>query len=616
MTLTTRWADDVDPLAPLPEHPRPQLVRERWASLNGPWRCAFRAAADDDGSVPSRWDGTITVPFSPEAALSGVGRTLRADEVLWYERDVPVAELLAGTPEDARVLLHLGAVDQDCRVFADGTLVGEHEGGYLPVTCDVTGACRRAVARDGAAASVRLAVRVVDDTDATWRSRGKQSSRRGGIWYTPQSGIWQSVWLEVVPVDGVGRLVLVPHLGRDAAGWRAAVDVTVEPLACVPDEARPGVPGGPRGVIAEVELWSGDTLVASGTVPLGGTVRLDVPDPRPWSPEDPFLYDVRVRCGGDDVTSYVGIRTFGVGPDADGHPRLLLNGEPYFHAGVLDQGYWPEGLLTPPTDEALLADVVAAKELGFTMVRKHIKVESLRWYHHCDRVGLLVWQDMVNGGGPYRELTVRVPVVLPLRLRDHRRRLFGRTAAEGRAAFRRELVEMIEHLRSVPSVCVWVPFNEGWGQFDAAAVAREVAALDPTRVVDHASGWHDQGAGDLRSLHVYFRRFRVPRRRRGDTRALVLSEYGGYNLRVPGRTWGDVDWGYARATDPADLLRRFARLHEEEIVPAIGAGLSATVYTQLTDVEDELNGLLTYDRVDKLERADVRRINARLRLGR
>lgn len=612
MSLRTRWADDVDPLAPLPEHPHPQLVRERWTSLNGPWRYAFLAAADDDGSVPTAWDGTITVPFSPEAELSGVGRTLRADEVLWYERDVPVAQLLAGGPDDARVLLHLGAVDQDCRVLADGMPVGEHEGGFLPVTCDVTEACRRAVARDGAGASVRLAVRVVDDTDATWRSRGKQSSRRGGIWYTPQSGIWQSVWLEVVPADGVGRLVLVPHLARDGTGWAASVDVTVEPLRV----ARPGaVAEAPSpAVLAEVEVLAAGAVVASGTVPLGGTVRLDVPDPRPWSPEDPFLYDVRVRCGRDDVSSYVGIRTFGVGPDADGVPRLLLNGEPYFHAGVLDQGYWPEGLLTAPTDDALLADVVAVKELGFTMVRKHIKVEPMRWYHHCDRVGLLVWQDMVNGGGRYRELTIRVPVVLPLRLRDHRYRLFARGSSQGRAAFRRELVEMIEHLRSVPSVCVWVPFNEGWGQFDAAAVAREVAELDPTRVVDHASGWHDQRAGDLRSLHVYFRRFRVPRRIRGDARALVLSEYGGYNLRVPGRTWGDVDWGYARATDPADLLGRFARLHDEQIVPAIGAGLAATVYTQLTDVEDELNGLLTYDRVDKLDRAEVREINARLRL--
>ncbi|QIK82370.1 glycoside hydrolase family 2 protein [Sanguibacter sp. HDW7] len=605
MTLRTRWADDVDPLSPLPEHPRPQLVRDRWASLNGPWRYTF-VDLDDDATAPAAWDGTITVPFSPEAALSGVGRTLRADQALWYERDVPVASLLPDGTDGVRVLLHLDAVDQDCQVWADGAPVGEHEGGFLPVTCDVTDACRAALARDGEAASVRLHVRVTDDTDASWRSRGKQSSKRGGIWYTPQSGIWQSVWLEVVPVDGVGRLVLVPHLTGHAGAWEASVDVSVEPLA-----GREGAP-----VDAAVEILDRGAVVASGSVALGGTVRLDVPDPRPWSPEDPHLYDVRVRCGDDDVTSYVGLRSFGVGPDADGTPRLLLNGEPYFHAGVLDQGYWPDGLLTAPTDEALLADVVAAKELGFTMVRKHIKVEPMRWYHHCDRTGLLVWQDMVNGGGRYLDLTIRVPVVAPLRLRDHRFRLFARSAAEGRAAYRRELVEMIEHLRSVPSICVWVPFNEGWGQFDAAAVAREVAALDPTRVVDHASGWHDQRAGDLRSLHVYFRRFRVPRRLRGDRRALVLSEYGGYNLRVPGRTWGDVDWGYARATDAAELQARFESLHDEQIVPAIPRGLSATVYTQLTDVEDELNGLLTYDRADKLDRDAVRAVNARLTLGR
>jgi hypothetical protein len=356
-------------------------------------------------------------------------------------------------------------------------------------------------------------------------------------------------------------------------------------------------------------------LVAAAEVPVGEPVRVAIPDPRPWSPDDPFRYDISVTLGADRVRGYFGMRSFAVGPDAHGVPRLLLNGAPYFHAGLLDQGYWPDGLYTPPSDEAMVHDIVTMKRLGFTMLRKHIKVEPLRWYYHCDRLGILVWQDMVNGGGAYHPLVITAPAVLPLRLRDRRWRWFGRADAAGRARFRAELRETIAHLRNVVSLAVWVPFNEGWGQFDAAAIAAETATLDPSRPVDHASGWHDQGAGDLRSLHVYFRRFRVPRRRRGDRRVLALSEYGGYNLRVDGHTFSDRDFGYRRFHSPDALGAAYLRLHDEQILPAIARGLSATVYTQLSDVEDELNGLLTYDRrVLKLDEDLVRGVNRRLRL--
>jgi hypothetical protein len=358
-------------------------------------------------------------------------------------------------------------------------------------------------------------------------------------------------------------------------------------------------------------------VVASGSVPMGVPSDLTLADVRPWTPEDPHLYDVKVDLGDDRVTSYAGMRSFGVGPDAHGVPRLLLNGEPFLHVGVLDQGYWSDGMLTAPSDEAMVHDIATMKALGFTMLRKHVKVEPLRWYHHCDRLGMLVWQDLVNGGGRYRTAAVTWPGRFPIRLRDdtpRRQRLMGRGDETSHEEFLAELRRTVTHLRNVTALAVWVPFNEGWGQFDATAVAASLADLDPTRTVDHASGWHDQGGGDLRSLHVYGRSFRVPRRRGRERRVLVLSEYGGYDLPVPGHTFGEGDFGYRHFDSPDALGAAFRRLHRDELAPAVRRGLSATVYTQLSDVEDELNGLLTYDRkVLKLPEALVRDALAALR---
>ncbi|NRQ37795.1 glycoside hydrolase family 2 [Nonomuraea sp. NN258] len=581
--LTTAWGAGLDPGAVLPEYPRPQLVRDSHLNLNGHWDYAITG----DAREPAAYDGRILVPFSPEAPLSGVGRQLRPGQTLWYRRalTLPGGFRLPG----GRVLLHFGAVDQVCEVRLNGVTAGTHEGGYLPFTLDVTD-----LLGEG---ENTLVVAVRDDSDSGQGAWGKQRLRRGGIWYTAQSGIWQTVWAECVPTPYVERLTLTPHL----AGGR--VEVTVH------------AGGGTGGGTADVEILAEGVTVARARVPAGRPVRLDIPGVRPWSPEDPFLYDVTVELGADRVRGYVGMRSFGVGPDADGVPRLLLNGRPYFHAGVLDQGYWPDGLYTAPSDAAMIHDIATMKRLGFTMLRKHIKVEPLRWYHHCDRLGVLVWQDLVNGGGPYHPLVVTAPVLTPLRLSDRRHRRFGRADAAGRARFESDLRETVEHLRNVVSLAMWVPFNEGWGQFDAARIAAELAALDPTSTVDHASGWHDQGAGDVRSLHVYFRRFRPPRRRRGERRALVLSEYGGHGLRVAGHTWGERRFGYRNHDTAAGLAGAFARMHLTEIVPAIGKGLSATVYTQLSDVEDELNGLLTYDRAVLKVPADVvRAINERLRL--
>ncbi|MDX6325472.1 MAG: hypothetical protein QOK15_1826 [Nocardioidaceae bacterium] len=585
--LLTRWGRALDADRVLPEHPRPQLVRDGpWLNLNGRWRYAVTPAG---AAEPVRYDGDILVPFSPEATLSGVGRQLRPDELLWYSRTftLPSALLTAG-----RLLLHFGAVDQSCTVWMNGVEVARNASGYLPFSCDIT-----SVLRDG---PNTLTLRVTDLSDRRGPSSGKQRLDRGGIWYTASSGIWQTVWVEPVPPAYVAGLVLTPLLDP------AALEVTVHV-------------DGPTSGPAHVTVRSEGTHVASAEVPVGQPTRLPLPGVRVWSPEDPFLYDVEVRYADDEVRSYVGMRTFGTGLDEEGLPRLLLNGRPYLHVGVLDQGYWPDGLMTAPSDEAMVHDITTMKRLGFTMLRKHMKVEPLRWYFHCDRIGMLVWQDLVNGGGRYLDPVISWPGRRRgrrLRLPDNRYALFGRRDPEGRRVFRAELRRTVALLRNVTSLAVWVPFNEGWGQFAAAEVTAELRALDPTRSIDHASGWHDQRAGDLWSRHVYQRPFEVPARAPEERRVLVLSECGGYGLVVPGHTWSSRHHGYGHVGTSEELMTAFVELHRGQIAPAVRRGLSGTVYTQLADVEDEVNGLLTYDReVLKLPEEVVRSVLTSLARG-
>lgn len=569
--LTTPWGERLDENRILIEYPRPQMRRDSYLNLNGRWEYAIT----DSDEPPRCWDGTILVPFSPESALSGVGRTLRPGQTLWYRREVNVPQ--GFIPRDGRLLLHFGAVDQEAAVYLNGVLLGRHMGGYNAFTLDAT---------DALGPTNTLVVRVHDDTDASFHSRGKQKTRRGGIWYTPQSGIWQTVWMEAVPRRYIEGLRIVPLFDQ------SAVEVTVrcaQPLQC-------------------------EATVDGRTVPFtsGEPARIPMPDFRAWSPEDPYLYDLSVTLGEDRVESYFGMRKVEVRTDRGGVKRLFLNGEPYFHSGLLDQGYWPDGLYTAPSDEALIFDIQTAKSMGFNMLRKHIKVEPMRWYYHCDRLGMLVWQDMPSGGGKYRFSTISLPLVTGVHRRDNRYRAFARTSSQGRAEYMDELEEMVLQLFNAPSVALWVPFNEGWGQFDSTLVMERLRALDPTRPVDPASGWHDQGEGELRSLHVYFKPFRFRRDRRG--RALALSEFGGYNLRVDGHCFNQKDYGYRRLPDAAALWRDFARLYEQEVLPAVPRGLCAAVYTQLSDVEDELNGLMTYDRrVVKLDADDVRELNERLK---
>ncbi len=535
-------------------YPRPQMVREQWWDLCGPWDYAVTGT----DAVPSRWDGTIRVPFSPEAPASGVMRPVGPDDRLWYRRTAD----FSGAP--GRVLLHFGAVDQRAKVWVNGVEAGTHVGGYTPFSLDITAALD-----DTRRAEILVLCR--DGTDTVPLARGKQKTERGEIWYTPQSGIWQPVWAEAVPEEHIKSLRITPD----------------------PDGSCVHIDADPAGAAV---YFRGNTYPCPAEVP--------VPDFEPWSPEHPKLYDFSVSLGRDRVESYFAMRKFSV---EDG--RLCLNGTPYFHNGVLDQGYNQQGLYTWPSDEAMVYDIQLAKRLGFNAIRKHIKVEPLRWYHHCDRLGMLVWQDMPNGGGTnYSPVTVQLPAVMSrLRLRDDRYARFARTDAAGREMFLRELDEMIGTLYNCPCIALWVPFNEGWGQFDAVRVREHVKALDPTRTVDHASGWHDQGGGETESLHVYFRPYRYKPDREG--RAVLLSEFGGYNLRVPDHAFNDQDFGYSRCKDAGELLNKLRALYEEQIGPAKKAGLAAAIYTQLTDVEDELNGFVTYDRAaEKLPPEEVRKI--------
>ena len=559
--MKTPWTDSVDRLAPLPEYPRPQMVRGNWLSLNGPWEYAISAG----GSFPAEYDGTITVPFSPETELSGVRRTLHKGEFLWYRREISLPECFA----ERHVLLHFGAVDQTADVWVNGLKVMEHVGGYLPFEGDVT----RAV-RDG---RMEIVVLVTDESDRGYHTRGKQKSARGGIWYTPQSGIWQSVWIEAVPENYVKNLHISPDFDS------GCVDISAETVG---NEA------------AYAHFGGGEYRLPA---------RIPVPDFEPWSPENPKLYDFTVSCGEDSVESYFAMRKFSVEKDRSGKPRLFLNGRPYFHNGLLDQGYWPDGLYTAPTDEAMIFDIETAKAMGFNVLRKHIKVEPLRWYYHCDRLGMLVWQDMPCGGGRYDPVVVSAPLVTDIHLRDSAYLLFGRESKAGRGEFMTELRAMVQHLYNCPCIAMWVPFNEGWGQFDAARAVGVIHEIDTSRTVDHASGWHDQGIGETKSLHVYFRPYVFKPDRRG--RAVILTEFGGYNCLVPGHSFNDRDFGYKRLGDADKLRAALEELYSQQIAPAYEQGLAAAIYTQVSDVEDELNGLITYDRqVVKIPPETVRNI--------
>lgn len=578
--MLTPWGEALDREHPLPEYPRPQLRRNSYLNLNGIWEYAITKTAEK----PAAMQGEIVVPFSPETPLSGVGHILQPDEYLWYRRSVTLPE---GFFQGGRLLLHFGAVDQCCTVWVNGQEAGSHTGGYLPFALDVTELI------EGDAFTLEL--RVTDPTDTGSLSRGKQRLKNTGIWYTPQSGIWQTVWMECVPENYLRSLRITPKLEENAVHIRLEAD----------DPA-----------MAAVTICRDGGIIAEGQTDENGESTLTIPaeELRLWSPEDPFLYDVSIVLpGGDRVESYFGMRAFGIGRDEKGLPRLLLNGKPYFQNGLLDQGYWSDGYYTAPSDEALIHDIAEMKRLGFNMLRKHIKVEPLRWYYHCDRLGMLVWQDMMNGGESYSPLSIYVLSNLGLRVKDDRYRYFSRSDEAGRTHYYEELGQMIDLLYNTVSLALWVPFNEGWGQFDALKAAEFIRKRDDTRPIDHASGWYDQGGGDIKSIHWYFRPYHHKQPPK-EQRPICLTEYGGYNCAVPGHCWGEgAEFGYKKIADPAEFNRAFQKLMEEQIIPAKERGLAAAVYTQVSDVEGERNGLLTYDRkVCKANEAIFRAMNAKL----
>ena len=583
--IKTDWASQINPANVLPEYPRPIMERSDWKNLNGLWNYAVINKGEH---LPAEFEGQILVPFAIESSLSGVGKRINENQELVYQRSFDIPSAWKGK----QVLLHFGAVDWKTDVWVNDVKVGSHTGGFTPFSFDITAAL-------SGKGNNQLVVKVWDPTDKGPQPRGKQVSNPEGIWYTPVSGIWQTVWMEPVAGKHIENLRITPDIDRNLLTVKAELN-----SACPSD-------------FVEVNVYDGNQLVATGKSINAEPVEVSMPrNAKLWSPDSPFLYTLKVtlKSGGkvvDKVDSYAAMRKYSTRRDADGIVRLELNNEALFQFGPLDQGWWPDGLYTAPTDEALLYDVQKTKDFGFNMIRKHIKVEPMRWYYHCDRLGLLVWQDMPNGGGKYHFSTISFPLVTGVHHRDDRYRKFARESRQGREEYRAELREMITQLESVPSIVLWVPFNEGWGQFDAADACRIIRSVDESRPIDHASGWHDQKIGDLQSLHVYFRPYRFRPDKLG--RAVILSEFGGYNLRLEGHCWNDVNYGYKGFSDREALWQAYRKLMEEQILPAIPRGLCAAVYTQLTDVEDELNGIMTYDRrVVKLPEDPLRELNRRL----
>ena len=567
--IKTRWAADVDPSCPLPEYPRPALVRDRWLNLNGEWDYAVRSVSEGE---PADYDGKILVPFPVESSLSGVQREVGAANALWYRRSFTVPASWKGE----RILLHFGAVDYEAEVWLNGVKVGSHSGGYTAFRFDLTPYLTRG--------EQRLVVRVWDPTDAGPQPRGKQRSKPEAIWYTPVTGIWQTVWLEPVGVSRIEGLYTTP-------------DIDTRRLCVVPS-----VGNAAEGDVVEITLRDGGKTVAQARCVAGLPVTLPVPGMKLWTPEEPFLYDLEVTLlrGGrvlDRVGSYAAMRKISVKRTVGDAVRIQLNNRDYVQLGLLDQGWWPDGLYTAPTDEALTYDILKTKELGFNTIRKHIKVEPARWYAHCDRLGVLVWQDMPSGD--------ENPRWIPDRWFDDRELVRSAASEE---AFRREWRGIIDQLRCHPSIVMWVPFNEAWGQFKTREIAEWTKGYDPSRLVDAASGGnHYPGAGDVFDVHAYPH----PRIHTTDnSRPLVIGEYGGIGLALKDHLWlPDRNWGYVQYKTPeeaTDEYVRFAELLRQLVV----AGVSGAIYTQTTDVEIEVNGLMTYDRaVVKFDPERVRKAN-------
>lgn len=563
--IMTQWGENLDPSEVLPEYPRPQMVRGEWMNLNGLWEYAITPAEAE----PEKMDGNILVPFAVESALSGVGRAVGENEALWYEREFTVPEEWAGQ----RVLLNFGAVDWKAEVYVDDTFVGEHTGGYAPFSFDVTDMLAKGKKHS-------LKVKVTDRTDKWYQPRGKQVSQPEGIWYTAVTGIWQTVWMEPVPASHIDSYYAVADI--DEGTLAVTVDAALE-----------------DGDVVEVVLLADGAPVAKAE---GREVTLAVPEMRLWSPSDPYLYDLEIKVlrdgvAADAVKGYTAMRKISYAADKDGHKRMLLNNEPLFQYGPLDQGWWPDGLYTAPSDEALAFDIEKTKEMGFNMIRKHVKVEPARWYWHCDRLGMLVWQDMPsiadNSTNVWDNRTYENGTDTPV-------------PDDAKANYYKEWGEIMSAFKVFPCIVTWVPFNEAWGQFDTEEVVKFTRAQDPTRLINYASGGNFvKCSGDILDLHNYPH----PEMYLYDKDYInVLGEYGGIGWPVEGHLWQpDRNWGYVQFKSADEVLDTYEK-YADMLIDLIDDGFAGAIYTQTTDVEIEVNGLMTYDR--KVVKLDMERLSA------
>lgn len=563
--IMTVWGENLDPSEVLAEYPRPQMVRDEWVNLNGIWEYAITPAEAE----PEKMDGNILVPFAVESALSGVGRAVGENEALWYEREFVIPEGWAGQ----RVLLNFGAVDWKAEVYVDDTFVGEHTGGYAPFSFDVTDMLAKGKKHS-------LKVKVTDRTDKWYQPRGKQVSQPEGIWYTAVTGIWQTVWMEPVPASHIDSYYAVADI--DEGTLAVTVDAAVE-----------------DGDVVEVVLLADGDPVAKAE---GREVMLAVPEMRLWSPSDPYLYDLEIKVlrngeAVDAVKGYTAMRKISYAADKDGHKRMLLNNEPLFQYGPLDQGWWPDGLYTAPSDEALAFDIEKTKEMGFNMIRKHVKVEPARWYWHCDRLGMLVWQDMPsiadNSTNVWDNRTYENGTDTPV-------------PDDAKANYYKEWGEIMSSFKVFPCIVTWVPFNEAWGQFDTEDVVKFTRAQDPTRLINYASGGNFvKCSGDILDLHNYPH----PEMYLYDKDYInVLGEYGGIGWPVEGHLWQpDRNWGYVQFKSADEVLDTYEK-YADMLIDLIDDGFAGAIYTQTTDVEIEVNGLMTYDR--KVVKLDMERLSA------
>lgn len=564
--LSTRWTEAVTPEKAWQEYPRPQMVRTDWLNLNGSWEYAIRPRSEDS---PAVYDGRILVPYPIESALSGVQKTVGPDFRLWYRTEFEVPQAWKGR----RILLHFGAVDWEEIVWVNGHEVAAHQGGYDPFTVDISGALTGRGPQE-------LILGVWDPSDAGYQPRGKQVQHPGGIWYTPTTGIWQTVWIEPVNETSISRLKLTPDVDRNL------LTMSVESE------------GIKAGCTVNVRVKENGKTVSEILGKPGIPFDIPIKNPKLWSPDSPFLYDLDVILleNGkqvDRVSSYFGMRKISLGKDNDGCLRLCLNNTPLFQFGPLDQGFWPDGIYAAACDEALKFDIETIKQLGFNMARKHVKIESDRWYYWCDRLGLLVWQDMPSGEkyiAPGEKDIVR--------------------GAQSSRQFERELLRLIDSKYNHPCIVMWVPFNEGWGQYDTERITDMIKKHDPSRLVNNTSGWEDRGVGDVLDIHRYPGPD-IPHL--SETRAAVLGEFGGLGLPVSGHTWqAEKNWGYRSFENPEQLTAAYLDLIEK-LIALKNRGLAAAVYTQTSDVEVEVNGLLTYDRaMVKMDSDRIAAANKRL----